>query len=282
MISLAKFLALALIGISLSSCSRHETRETRYENGQPKEKFSVLETKDGSFIKDGEYNTWYPGDKPETAGQYENGKKTGNWKNWYLNGQLKDDCNYTRDTLDGEFIRWHENGQKLVETRQQMGSFIGPLTSWYENGQMESKLNYNPAGKFEGHQIYWHSNGKKMTEFSYSHGVLDGTMNSWDSNGHLYISREYKDGADVNLPAVYKNKTGEKLELFKNETYKVTYVEGYYFSKNWGTKSGPFRLDLSNLILEGFNSFSLKLFKRDSIVLYKLGVNEIVFVRTEK
>lgn len=109
--------ALLIVGISthLISCDKHEKRETKYDNGQLKEQFSVLETEEGSFIKDGDYKTWYDGGQSETEGQYENGKKVGNWKNWYSNGQMKSDLNFVQDTLDGKYAYWYENGQKWTE-----------------------------------------------------------------------------------------------------------------------------------------------------------------------
>lgn len=271
---------LAIIGISttLISCDKHEKRETKYDNGQLHEQFSVLETEQGSFIKDGEYKTWFPSGQPESAGQYEEGKLIGNWKYWYSNGQMKSDYNLVRDTLDGAFIKWYENGQKLIEGTKKMDKEIGSWTSWYENGQMSSKLNYDESGKSEGLQTKWHDNGQKASEENFLKGIKEGEFKFWDNKGKLYVTRTFKNGTDLNLPSTYKNKSGETLELMADETYKITYLESFFFSSQWKSKKGSFEVTPDNLDLDGFRNFKLKKYKPDTIVVGGYS-NDVVFIK---
>lgn len=271
-------LAAVIVTSIFISCDKHEKRETKYDNGQLHEQFSVLETKEGSFIKDGEYKTWFPSGQPESEGVYEAGKQMGNWKYWYSNGQMKSDYNLVRDTLDGSFIKWYENGQKLIEGTKKMGVEVGPWTSWYENGQMNEKLNYYQDGKTEGLQTKWHSNGQKASEVNFLKGVKEGECKFWDTKGKQYITRIFKAGADINLPSTYKHKSGEKMELLTDGTYKMTYLESFFFSSQWKNKSGQFEVTADNLKLNGFKTFALKKFNADTIVVdgYR---GDIVFVK---
>lgn len=119
-----KYLYISVILLLAIACTKHEKRETKYEDGQLQEQFFVKETKDGSFIKDGEYKSWYEDGQNQEAGKYSNGVKVGNWKSWHENGQLKFDLNYTNDTLNGKYIEWHYNGQKAIEKSLKMGKNI--------------------------------------------------------------------------------------------------------------------------------------------------------------
>jgi len=276
-----RFILLTILSFSIFfvSCDKHEMRETKYDNGQLKEQFSVLETEQGSFIKDGEYKTWFPSGQPESTGQYEEGKQMGNWKFWYSNGQMKSDYNLVYDTLDGALIKWYENGQKLIEGTKKMNNEIGSWTSWYENGQMNSKMNYDEEGKTDGLQTNWHNNGQKSSEENYSKGIKEGEFKFWDSQGKLYVTRTFKNGTDLNLPATYKNKSGETLELMTDETYKITYLESYFFSSQWKSKKGKFAVTADNLDLDGFRNFRLKKYKPDTIVVGGGYSNDIIFLK---
>ena len=300
---------LALISVTIFSCSHHEKRETKYPDGKPLESFEVLETKDGSFVKDGEYKTWYPGEKPESEGQYKEGKKTGNWKTWYSNAQMKSDHNYKLDTLEGDYLAWYENGQKKIETQTSSGNYVGHFVSWFENGQMALDLTYNDTGKQTGtytewyengqtkwksnfndkgnkigiHTL-WHTNGQKAGEWNYDDkGKLNGSLKYWDDKGHLFVYREFKDDIDVNLPATYKRPSGDRLDLTKDGTFKVTYLEQSFFSRGWKTVQGKFEITTpdpeAHIKLANFVNAILVKFNKDSIVYKNSFRTDIVFTK---
>jgi antitoxin component YwqK of YwqJK toxin-antitoxin module len=266
------------LSVALISCDKHEIRETKFDNGQLKEQFSVLETKDGNFVKDGKYATWYQSGQPKNEGLYENGKLSGNWKNWYSNGQTESEYNYVRDTVDGPFKKWYENGQKRVEAEEKMGKLVGSWTSWYENGQMEWKASYDEAGKSNGTHTKWHKNGQKELEENYLNGIRDGEFKMWDEEGNLYVTRLFKNGLDINLPAVFKYRTNETLELMADETYKATYLESNFFASEWKSAKGKFEIMPRSLKLDGFRNLILKKFNADTIIV--TGFNgEKIFVK---
>lgn len=262
----------------LTSCDKHEKRETKYPNGQVQEQFSVLETENGSFIKDGEYKKWHFDGQPESSGTYDKGKQTGNWKYWYNNGQLKKDCNMSMDSLDGSFISWFPSGQKEMEGKYNMEQPTGPWLGWYENGQMEYKRNYSAQGKEDGLQMEWHESGQKVCEENYAEGVREGDMKFWDTKGKLCGFRTFRKGVDLSLPAVYKSKGGTKLELAADDTYKYTYPVLDWFRSIWKTKSGKFEVSHKELNLIGIRKYNLKKYTQDTIEFNVFG-DKVVLVK---
>jgi len=274
-ISIKHFSAILLFLIF--SCSHREVRETKYPDGQVGEQFSVIETKNGSFIKDGEYQTWYPGKQTETSGQYAEGKKTGNWKYWYKNGQMKADVNYTRDTLDGSYVEWFENGQKKFEGKKIMGNPIGQQATWYANGKISAQNNYDQEGKQEGLQANWYLDGQKSDEANFSKGIYNGTLKYWDDMGKLYLTREFKDGVDINLPMVLRSNSGDILELHRDDTYTFNSGRDYLSIR----KRGKFKVTQIALALENYY-LRIKKFNKDSIIVNPGFGKDFIFVRIEK
>lgn len=265
----------------LTSCDKHEKRETKYPNGQIQEQFSVLETENGSFIKDGEYKKCRFDGQPEITGSYNMGKQTGNWKYWYKNGQLKQDCNMTMDSLDGSFISWFPSGQKEMEGKYNRGQPTGPWLGWYKNGQMEYKRNYSSTGKKDGLQTDWYEDGQKACEENYAEGVKEGDMKFWDTKGKLCGFRTFRKGVDSSLPAVYKDNHGLKLklELAADDTYKATY-SGHFFGNR--TNSGKFEVSYNELNLIGFGRFYLKKYTPDTVAFNLFGDNAVLVKQLPK
>jgi antitoxin component YwqK of YwqJK toxin-antitoxin module len=260
------FKVILIVGISthLISCDKHEKRETKYDNGQLKEQFSVLETKEGSFIKDGDYKTWYEAGQAESEGQYENGKKVGNWKKWYSNGQMESDVNYVQDTLDAKYVYWYENGQKMSEGTTNKLVHIGEFTSWYENGQMKSKLNYKDGQK-DGLQTYWYDNGQKASEYTLVNGKFEGEFKNWSVDRKQTVNRIFKNGVDSILPKKYKNPGGSTVEIQQDESFNLKYQVTEWFYTSWKTKTGTLKVsDNGTLFLD---EYKISKFNADSLVV---------------
>jgi len=213
--NIIKLSALLIITIITASCNKHQKRGTTYPDGKPMEEFEVLETKEGSFIKDGSYKTWYPGAIPQVAGEYSQGKKVGNWKEWHPNGQMKSSMNFKDDILDGTYVGWYEGGQKSVEGKYASDHFVGPLTLWYQNGQVSATGNFDEKGKKVGAHVGWYENGIKKEEVIYKAGRRDGQYSFWSDKGKLKVQAMYhNDQLD-----------GEYTEYFDNGN---TYKKGSY------------------------------------------------------
>jgi antitoxin component YwqK of YwqJK toxin-antitoxin module len=273
-------ISLVIVTAILTSCDKHEKRETKHDNGQLKEQFSVLETEGGSFIKDGDYKTWFESGQQESIGQFEDGKKQGNWKTWYKNGQMQSDLNYVQDTIDGKYIRWYENGQKLVEGTTKKTVDIGEYTSWYENGQMNSKFNYTD-GRKEGLQVSWYDNGQKASEYTLVNGKIEGEFKNWGKDRKLITNRTLKNGIDPILPKKYKNKSGSTIEILQGDTFKLNYQVSEWFRTSWKTETGTLKISDNGLLV--LDEYKLFKFNNDTLgVNIFRGAEYNIFKATEK
>ncbi len=272
-----KYLCISAVILLVMSCSKHEKRETKYENGQLKEQFYVLETKDGNFIKDGSYKSWYENGQTEEEGKYSDSLKVGNWKSWHENGQLKLDVSYINDTLNGSYKEWHSNGQKRFERTLKMGKPIGGYFAWHKNGKIFSERKYTDEGEPDGLQTQWYDDGTKWQEETYISGKKEGLSLMWNSKGKLIAKREFKNGIDINLPATYKDWMGGELTLNADETFKLRYLKRERFRSEWAVATGEFFLYNNHLIFKDHNMHSIHKFNKDTIEL----AGEPLYVRVK-
>lgn len=254
----SKILFLIVFSIIITACNRHQLREKKSDNGQLQEQYQVIETKDGSFIKDGYYKTWYSNGQIENQGNYADGKRAGNWKNWYSNGQLHEDINFKEDSLDGEFKKWHENGKKLIEGKYEFGNLVGKWQSWHDNGQLNADENY-VNDKLEGKQSYWYANGQKLTEGNFVNGKKDGVWTYFDQDGKINTESVFKNGINTTL-------VGSKWIDIDKDTWEF-FEDGSYIldiTKTGERKKGTYQINSETFDLDG-KEHTLKYISRDSI-----------------
>jgi antitoxin component YwqK of YwqJK toxin-antitoxin module len=170
-------------------------------------------------------------------------------------------------------------------TYNEAGKQTGPYTEWYENGQMKWKSNFNDKGRKTGTQTLWHNSGQKSGEWNYDDkGKLNGSLKYWDNKGHLFVHREFKDSVDINLPATYKRPSGDRLDLMRDGTFKLTYLQQSFFSRSWKTVQGKLEITSpepeAHLKLANFGDATLLKFNSDSIVykIFSFGT-DVVFIR---
>jgi len=254
----SKILFLFVSSILITACNRHQIREKKSDNGQLQEQYQVIETKDGSFVKDGYYKTWFSNGQIENQGDYTDGKRTGNWKNWYSNGQLHEDINFKEDSLDGEFKKWHENGKKLIEGKYEFGNLVGKWQSWHDNGQLSADENY-VNDKLEGKQTYWYANGQKLTEGNYINGKKDGTWTNFDQDGKVNSENVFKNGNNVTLVgSKWLDKDKDTWEFFEDGSYILDITKGGQ------RKKGTYKINSESVDLDG-KELKIKFISKDSI-----------------
>lgn len=264
------------------SCSSTEIRETKYENGQIKEKFFVTKTKDGSFVNEGVYEKWYQNGQLALKGEYSGGKKINKWVQWYESGKIENEAFFENDSLNGAFKQWYENGQKKAEGVVKMGKKTGQWDQWFEDGKMASRQSYLDNGKLNGNQFFWHENGKKSYEVSYLNGMRDGAWSYWDKAGKLIVERNFRNDIDQNLPAVFHDsKQLKTIELFPDGSYVYTFQEfNSSYNLAWYRRKGKFEIT-DRFEVFGFNGYDLIKFNSDSIELRDFQ-NHLIFHRTDK
>ena len=81
------------------------TVETRYSNGQIKEKYTTKKAENsiqdcsGNIIKEGLYESWYLNGMKESEITFHYNKRKGKAQFWAENGQLLEKCTFANDTL---------------------------------------------------------------------------------------------------------------------------------------------------------------------------------------
>jgi antitoxin component YwqK of YwqJK toxin-antitoxin module len=153
----------------LTSCSSKSIREEKYENGNPKEKYQVVEKKDGSFIKDGYYKTWHENGQIELSGDYNDNKKVGKWKSYYSTGKIEEEGKYENGQKQDIWKTFAENGQILSEFLYKSGEMDGLQKSWYSSGQKKCEQNFT-NGKANGKLLIWDKEGKIKGDYEYEYG----------------------------------------------------------------------------------------------------------------
>jgi hypothetical protein len=141
-----KTIPLLLLSVIPLGCDRHHNRETKYLNNQIEEQFSAIETKEGDFVKDGDYKKWFPDGAPQV------------------------ESHYSDNLLDGEYHEWYSNGKKSAEGSYGLGKKKGEWKLWFDNGQLRSVDNFNLNGKKDGVSKSWTRNGRRITDRIYSGG----------------------------------------------------------------------------------------------------------------
>jgi antitoxin component YwqK of YwqJK toxin-antitoxin module len=148
-----------------ASAEPREQRETRFDNGQIKESYSVKVGKDGSFLKDGLFTSFHQstGQKHQ-EGRYADDKPEGQWRTWdqagkltmvigYLGGQregefkgmvdgnLVQQGTYRADKLEGSFS-WHEIPELVIKGAMTDNLPTGVWTVTSEDGRKRAEVTF--------------------------------------------------------------------------------------------------------------------------------------------
>ncbi len=120
-------------------------------------------------LKQGEWRSFYEGNKIQTIVHYKNDEKNGEYEIFYENGNLKDKGTYREDKA------------------------VGVISFYNEDGSIEKEVNY-VNGKQDGvEKGYWNDSVVKY-EQRYRNGVLCCTSREYYETGELKLEIVYEDG----------------------------------------------------------------------------------------
>jgi antitoxin component YwqK of YwqJK toxin-antitoxin module len=209
---------IATLIVILTSCSSKKNREEKYDSGNPKLKYEVVEKKDGSFFKDGYYKEWFENGQIETTGTYSDNKETGNWQWFYKTGQLLREGTYKNGLKDGIWKEFEENGQIASEFQYAAGDLDGLQKSWYPNGQKKCEQNFQ-KGKANGLMIVWNNDGNKKGEYKYEFGknltIIGKYYMTWKSDTAMKKDLIWTFEAD-NIAKRWYDPKPEESKIFKS------------------------------------------------------------------
>jgi antitoxin component YwqK of YwqJK toxin-antitoxin module len=176
------FILTSLLFFLFIGCSFHETQETKYPNGQSKDKYLVIKDKNGSYIRDGKYTCHYENGQIKEQGRYIHGQLFGLRRLYYKNGQKSFEETHGVKGLTHQ-ISWYENGNKKADLSfNENGLADGIQTEWYDNGNLQSKTSIK-NGAADGKHQQWYSDGKQNWDAVISQNKWDGIVTFFTSNG---------------------------------------------------------------------------------------------------
>jgi len=210
---LSLMVPLAVLILSSGCADRTlETRTTTWPDGSLKEQWSVRLQKDGSFVHEGRYRSWYESGRPSEEGLYRGGHKTGLWQTWYdLDPPLRAAVgHYVDGQKDGvwEYRMDPECRHAMAQAsapkscsccalpkeptyadrvdqveRYRAGIPHGLWIAWYPDGQVSDSLTYTD-GKLEGRTVSYHTNGRLAALTVYRGGKRESELQMWDPAGN--------------------------------------------------------------------------------------------------
>jgi antitoxin component YwqK of YwqJK toxin-antitoxin module len=218
------------------SCNSKQTREEKFENGNPRIKYEVSENEDGSFEKNGYYKEWHENGQISLDGKYKNNLKDGKWVEFFDNGQKRSEYYYEKGQENGEWERWYESGQIQARLPYKSGLLNGTAASWYNNGEKESETEYE-TGKKNGKSIKWEEDGSLVKEMKYEYDENVTLVGKWNNDYKNAILTYYRDGLiswkdSTGKEEKYRyNFDGEEL-MVSNSINKITKITK---DEYWGT-----------------------------------------------
>jgi antitoxin component YwqK of YwqJK toxin-antitoxin module len=184
------YFSILFLMLCLISCNSRQERQLKYDNGNLKESYEVIEQPNGSFFKDGVYKTWYENGQISVSGIYKDNQKSGKWTTYYRTGAVQEEGTYEHNEKSEKWNEYAENGQVLKEYQYSKGSLSGLQQSWYENGQKKVETHYL-LGKLDQYYKMWNEDGSVRISCQYKLGKNLSILGKWVEN----IEFEYKDSS---------------------------------------------------------------------------------------
>jgi uncharacterized protein with FMN-binding domain len=215
-------------GAAVDAGVPHEARETKYDNGQTKEKYSVKRSPKGDFVKDGLYTAFHQS-----------------------SGQKSEEGSFVDDKLEGRWQRWDETGKLTMEMQYKAGLRQGEFTS-YAGGEPSQHGSYE-ADKMQG----------KLTMVGPEGVQISGLMNADRANGpwtvidrkkRMRAQGKYQDGKLVGDLTAY---TVDGLAVSPPKTESCVTFEGYGLGRTTWPEAILSRLTDNQVPFEaGVNKYS--------------------------
>ncbi|HMP06052.1 MAG TPA: hypothetical protein PJ982_06865 [Lacipirellulaceae bacterium] len=122
----------------------------------------MARTATGELVRQGAYESWYPGGGRRSAGRHDDGLRTGEWKFWAPQGTLLSVQTFAEGEPTGPYVLYHPNGRVHAQ---------GELL----------------AGKRHGCWEYFDEVGIRLKVERFDNGRSFGTWEAYDSLGRLRL-----------------------------------------------------------------------------------------------
>lgn len=231
-LKITSFIGLIMI-VFLSCSGRFEEKETYWDNGKIRERWTEKALEEGKSVKHGQYTQWHSNGQKAIEGKYVNGVKHGNHQTWHSNGQKATEENFAKGIIHGRYVHWYKNGQKGIECEVVDGS--GKYSEWYSNGnkELEGEL---VDGAMQGFWTKFYSSGQEWIQSNWENGKFQGNISIWNAADNarkdfVLVKSEYQlVGNDTKMQF-----WNMKVDFNFCETYQIRLIEGRFFSKIFDT-----------------------------------------------
>lgn len=186
---------VAIMVLFTTSCKK--TKEVRNEKGELVERYQYTEDNNGSFIKNGKYQSWYSNGIIEKNGAYKNNKKQGLWKHYDKKGNIKDEIVYDGGLKHGKALSYHENGVISNSRWFSRDTLHGEFKTFYSNSAEEVSSNY-VYGKLDKEYVLRDSLGLVLAVENYEKGVKVGKWTLY-KNGQIIREFNFVDGYPIEI-----------------------------------------------------------------------------------
>tara|TARA_B100001248_G_scaffold239965_1_gene205602 strand:- start:432 stop:1361 length:930 start_codon:yes stop_codon:yes gene_type:complete len=207
--SMRKIFSIAAMLMFMLACSK--TREVKNPlTGKLIEKYEYYEDDNGSFIKDGEYKSWFPNEQIKISGTYKDNKKEGVWKYWDENGNLLIEVDYENDLKDGKYKEYYATGNIKQEAIYSKDTLNGIEKTYFPNGAVKYEINFVNGVK-NGVAFEYDSLGNKRVQKEYLNGSKTGKWILWDSNSVKIREIDFENDVPKFLIGLWKDPEKRKL-----------------------------------------------------------------------
>lgn len=227
-IKITSFISLIMI-VFLSCSGRFEKKETYWDNGEIRERWTEKALEEGKSVKHGLYTQWHSNGQIAVEGEFVDGVKHGKQQTWHSNGQQAEEKNFVKGVIHGRYAQWYQNGQKRMECEALDGS--GKYSRWYSNGnkELEGEL---VDGAMQGFWTKFYPSGQESIQSNWENGKFHGNISIWNPldnarKDFVLVKSEYQlEGNDTKIQF-----WNIKVDFNFCKTYQISISEGRDFSK---------------------------------------------------
>jgi antitoxin component YwqK of YwqJK toxin-antitoxin module len=187
-------LAAIVVGLALlaQAPGSAEVVVETHPDGTPRIERTVLREPDGRLVDHGPWESFHPGGKRESKGDYEQGKRVGAWEFRWPDGRMRARGPFQDGLEHGAWTTFHRGGEKESTGSYARGRRAGKWTFWSADGEIDAartgvygfaeetrpsgvvrSSGETFAGKKHGRWIYRWPNGARQLAVTYAYGELE-------------------------------------------------------------------------------------------------------------
>lgn len=227
--NLSILLYISILTLFILGCSNQKTeiRKSFWSNGNVKEQYKIIITKDNKEIYHGKFESRYLSGRLHKSGTYYKDRKKGLWTTWHdTNTKLKlMQGHFVMGEMNGQWSYWMDHSKHMSHSQHidHSNHMNHSDTMPYENTTDSTsthpdphKIEHYKSGVPHGLFISRYPNGLTADSMYYIDGKIVGKYISYHQNGVIAAIGNYKDGLLEDKLQLWDS-LGNKVEIFLNK-----------------------------------------------------------------